>query len=130
MSRMIDELMQRENYVLAKKLLDVSHTRQQALASNIANVETPGYKRIDIETNFDAQLRRAADQNDLKAIGDLEVRTVTDLNTPSVRPDGNNVQIDQELLQMQKNLMQYQFLTNYTSNSLSRLKTAITGRPS
>lgn len=127
---MIDELMQRENYVLAKKLLDVSHTRQQALASNIANVETPGYKRIDIETNFDAQLRRAADQNDLKAIGDLEVRTVTDLNTPSVRPDGNNVQIDQELLQMQKNLMQYQFLTNYTSNSLSRLKTAITGRPS
>lgn len=127
---MIDELMQRENYVLAKKLLDVSHARQQALASNLANVETPGYKRQDIQTNFEAQLQRVAKTGDVAEIQNLQFGTVTDLNSPSVRPDGNNVQIDQELLRMQKNAVQYEFLANYTSTSLNRLQTAITGRVS
>lgn len=127
---MIDELMQRENYVLAKKLLDVSHAKQQALAGNMANVETPGYKRQDIQSDFDAQLRRVAKSGSVEEIRDLKFRAVTDLNSPSVRPDGNNVQIDQELLRMQKNAVQYEFLANYTSNSLNRLKTAITGRVS
>lgn len=127
---MIDDLMQRENYVLAKKLLDVSHAKQQALAGNLANVETPGYKRVDIETNFATQLKRAAKTNDVQAINDLQFRTVQDLASPSVRADGNNVQIDQEMLQMQKNAVQYEFLANYTSNSLNRLKTAISGNVS
>ncbi len=125
---MIDDLMQRENYVLAKKLLDVSHAKQNAIASNLANVETPGYKRIDIATNFDAQLKRAAEANDVQGIRDLQFRTITDTASPSQRADGNNVQIDQELLRMQKNSVQYEFLANYTSTSLSRLKTAISGR--
>ncbi len=125
---MIDDLMQRENYVLAKKLLDVSHAKQNAIASNLANVETPGYKRVDIQTNFDAQLKRAAASNDIDGIRNLQYRTVQDLNSPSQRADGNNVQIDQELLAMQKNAIQYEFLANYTSTSLSRLKTAISGR--
>ncbi len=125
---MIDDLMQRENYVLAKKLLDVSHAKQNAIASNLANVETPGYKRIDIETNFANQLKRAAASNDVEGIRNLEFRTVQDLNSPNQRADGNNVQIDQELLAMQKNAIQYEFLANYTSTSLNRLKTAISGR--
>ncbi len=125
---MIDDLMQRENYVLAKKLLDVSHAKQNAIASNLANVETPGYKRIDSETNFANQLKRAAASNDVEGIRNLEFRTVQDLNSPNQRADGNNVQIDQELLAMQKNAIQYEFLANYTSTSLNRLKTAISGR--
>lgn len=125
---MIDELMQRENYVLAKKLLDVSHAKQNAYAGNIANLETPGYKRVDIQTNFEAQLRRAAGTDDVKEIRDLQFNLVKDLDSPSVRADGNNVQIDQELLKMQKNEIQYEFLANYTSNSLNQLKMAITGR--
>ncbi|EDY83780.1 hypothetical protein VDG1235_3407 [Verrucomicrobiia bacterium DG1235] len=91
-------------------------------------METPGYKRIDIETDFEAKLRQVAKSNDVSGIQDLQFRTVTDLGSPSVRPDGNNVQIDQEMLNMQKNAVQYEFLANYTSNSLSRLKTAISGR--
>ena len=125
---MIDDLMQRENYVLAKKLLDVSHAKQNAFASNMANVETPGYKRMDIAANFDAQLKKAASANDIPGIQNVQIRTVTDTNSPSVRADGNNVQIDQELLKMQKNAIQYEFLANYTSGSLKRLKTAISGR--
>lgn len=125
---MLDELMQRENYVLAKKLLDVAHMRQQAIAGNLANVETPGYKRQDIEVNFETELRRLAKSNDVKGISQLDARTITDLKSPNVRADGNNVQIDQELLSMQKNAVQYEFLANYTSNSLKQLRSAITGR--
>lgn len=125
---MIDDLMQRENYVLAKKLLDVSHAKQNAIASNLANVETPGYKRIDIATSFDAQLKRAAEANDVQGIRDLQFSTIRDVNSPNQRADGNNVQIDQEMLAMQKNAIQFEFLANYTSSSLSRLKTAISGR--
>jgi len=125
---MIDDLMQRENYVLAKKLLDVSHAKQNALASNLGNVNTPGYKRIDIATDFEAQLKKVATGNDVEGIQNLEIRTVKDLHSPSVRADGNNVQIDKELLSMQKNAIQYEFLANYTSTSLNRLKTAISGR--
>lgn len=127
---MIDELMQRENYVLAKKLLDVSHSRQQLLAGNLANIETPGYKRQDIQANFAQELQRVARSNDVRRIQELEVRSVTDLNSPNVRADGNNVQVDQELLEMQKNAVQYEFLAEYASNSLNRLKTAISGRVS
>lgn len=125
---MIDELLQRENYVLAKKLLDASHARHQALSGNLANVETPGYKRQDIHVDFESQLRRLAETDDLDGIRDFKVETMTDLNSPSVRPDGNNVQIDQEMLRMQDNSIQYEFLTQYTSNSLKQLKAAITGR--
>lgn len=125
---MIDELMQRENYVLAKKLLDVSHARQQLLAGNLANVETPGFKRQDIDASFSDQLRRAARANDNEAVMATEIRTITDLQSPGVRADGNNVQLDRELLEMQKNSIQYEFLASYASNSLNRLKTAIVGR--
>ena len=125
---MIDELMQRENYVLAKKLLDVSHAKQQAMASNLANIETPGYKRIEVASSFASELKRAAASNDIEAIRSLEPRTVVDTHSPNVRPDGNNVQMDHELLEMQKNAVQYEFLAQYTSSSLNRLKTAISGR--
>ena len=43
---MIDQIYDRENYILAKKLLDVSHARHEALSGNLANAETPGYKRV------------------------------------------------------------------------------------
>ncbi|MDQ8202527.1 flagellar basal body rod protein FlgB [Pelagicoccus sp. SDUM812003] len=125
---MIDELMQRENYVLAKKLLDVSHAKHQALAGNLANVETPGYKRQDISTSFESQLRRVAATNDVEQIRQLDAKIVTDLNSPSVRADGNNVQLDQELLKMKENAVHYEFLAEYTSGSLRRLQTAISGR--
>ena len=125
---MIDQIYDRENYVLAKKLLDVSHARHEALSGNLANAETPGYKRVDIKTDFAEELKKLAKSNDIESISALRATLETDLNSPSVRPDGNNVQLDSELMKMNKNAMQYEFLTQYTANSLKRIKTAITGR--
>ena len=125
---MIDQIYDRENYVLAKKLLDVSHARHEAISGNLANAETPGYKRVDIKTDFAEELKKLAKSNDIESISALRATLETDLNFPSVRPDGNNVQLDSELMKMNKNAMQYEFLTQYTANSLKRIKTAITGR--
>ncbi len=125
---MIDQVYDRENYVLAKKLLDVSHARHEAISGNLANAETPGYKRVDIKTDFAEELKKLAKSNDIESISALRATLETDLNSPSVRPDGNNVQLDSELMKMNKNAMQYEFLTQYTANSLKRIKTAITGR--
>ncbi len=125
---MIDQVFERENYVIAKKLLDVSHSRHQAIAGNLANVETPGFKRKDLQVDFASQLEKLAETNDVQGISKLQPTVQTDFNSPSVRADGNNVQMDQELLEMNKNSVQYDFLTYYTANSLKRIKTAITGR--
>ena len=125
---MIDQIYDRENYVLAKKLLDVSHARHEAISGNLANAETPGYKRVDIKTDFAEELKKLAKSNDIESISALRATLETDLNSPSVRPDGNNVQLDSELMKMNKNAMQYEFLTQYTANSLKRIKTAITAR--
>ena len=125
---MIDQILERENYVLAKKMLDVSQARHEAISGNLANAETPGYKRVDIKANFPDELKKLAESNDVESISKLQTRLETDLNSPIVRPDGNNVQHDSELLKMSENAMQYEFLTQYTANSMKRIKTAITGR--
>ncbi len=125
---MIDQILERENYVLAKKLLDVSHARHEAISSNLANAETPGYKRTDIKADFAKELQKLAQTNDVESISKLQATIERDLKTASVRPDGNNVELDTELLKMNENAMQYEFLTQYTANSMKRIKTAITGR--
>ncbi len=125
---MIDQVLERENYVLAKKLLDVSHARHEAISGNLANAETPGYKRTDVKADFAQQLQKLAQSNDVESIAKLQATIETDLKTASVRPDGNNVQMDSELMKMNENAMQYEFLTQYTANSMKRIKTAITGR--
>ena len=114
--------------MVAKKMLDAAHDRHQAISSNIANVETPGYKRQDVSADFATEMQKLAKAGDLQKIQQLTPKLVNDLNSPSVRADGNNVQIDNELLKMATNATEYEFLAKYTSNSLNRLKTAITGQ--
>ena len=50
---MIENLYSANNYILSKKMLDASHIRHEALSNNIANAETPGYKRRDLPVTFE-----------------------------------------------------------------------------
>ena len=49
---MIESLFSDPNYAASKLLLDATAERHAAIASNIANLETPGYKRVDLSKNF------------------------------------------------------------------------------
>jgi flagellar basal-body rod protein FlgB len=125
---MIESIMANENYVLAKKMLDASAIRHDLIATNLANVETPGFKRLDLDPGFSKQLDSLVQKNDLRGLRELEVQGQVDTRTRASRPDGNNVELDRELLELSRNALEYDFLAEYASNSLSRIKTAITGR--
>jgi flagellar basal-body rod protein FlgB len=125
---MIESVMASENYVLAKKMLDASAFRHELIATNLANAETPGFKRLDLDPEFGRQLESLIQKGDLKGAGAMKMKALADVQARASRPDGNNVELDRELLELNRNSLEYEFLTEYASNSLMRLKTAITGR--
>lgn len=126
---MIDPIFQADNYQLARKLLDASVLRQEAIATNVANVETAGYRRLDISADFGTQLKARMAAGDFgRTAGSLQPRLTEDPNARAVRPDGNTVEIERELLAMNRNAVEHDFLTDIVSSNLKQLKMAITGR--
>lgn len=124
---MIDPIFQTDNYQLARKLLDAAVLRQDAIASNIANAETPGYRRVDLAPDFAQQLKASARNGNLATNG-LAPRLAVDTDARSMRPDGNTVEIERELLTMNRNSVEYDYLSEVVSSNLKQLKLAITGR--
>lgn len=126
---MIDPIFQSDGYQLARKLLDAAALRQEAIASNVANAETPGYHRLDIAPDFAEQLRSRLESGELARSADsMRPTLVEDAHARSVRPDGNSVEIEHELLAMNRNAVEYEFLTEVVSNNIKQLKLAISGR--
>ncbi|HEY4248728.1 MAG TPA: flagellar basal body rod protein FlgB [Lacunisphaera sp.] len=128
---MVDPIFQSDTYVLARKLLDADVVRQQAIASNIANAETPGYHRIDVSPDFAEQLKAEVQSGDLATASDsITPHLADDPNASSVRPDGNSVDIEKELLAMNRNVVDHQYLTEVVTYNIKQLKMAVTGRSS
>lgn len=127
---MVDPIFQSDNYLLARKLMDASVLRQEALASNIANAETPGYRRVDLAPDFAATLKSKVSSGDLSSLAssDLKPALAEDLHARSVRPDGNSVEVERELLEMNRNTVEYDYLTEVITRNIKQLKLAITGR--
>jgi len=127
---MIDPIFHTDNYQLARKLLDASVLRQEAIAANVANAETPGFQRLDVAPDFAAQLKaRVAAGESPANLAELAPRLATDTSARSVRPDGNTVEIERELLAMNRNAVEFNYLSEVVSNNLKQLKLAITGQP-
>jgi flagellar basal-body rod protein FlgB len=119
------------NYQLARKLLDASVLRQEAIATNIANAETPGFRRLDVSSDFASTLRArfsGGNRPNVSEIDSLTPKLVEDPSVRAVRPDGNSVEIESELLEMNRNHVDHEFLTDLVSRDIKQLKMAITGR--
>lgn len=126
---MIDPIFQTDNYQLARKLLDASVMRQEAIATNIANAETPGFRRLDLAPDFAVQLKARMAAGDFGKTSDaIRPQLVEDSNARSVRPDGNTVEIERELLHMNRTAVEFDYLSEIVSNNIKRLKLAISGR--
>ncbi len=125
---MIEGVTLSENYTLAKTMMDVSVVKHRALASNMANIQTPGYKRVQLNSDFESKLAQAVEQKDFKKLISMRPELERDTVSTSVRADGNNVSLEDELLLMNQNSLNYQFLTQYMTGAVSHLKTAVTGR--
>ncbi len=126
---MIDPIFQSDNYQLARKLLDASVLRHEAIATNIANAETPGFRRLDLAPDFGTQLKAVmASGNFAQQAGGIQPQLAQDQSARSVRPDGNSVEMERELMLMNRNTVDHEFLTDLVSSNIKRLKLAITGR--
>jgi len=105
------------------RYLDLTSRQMQLTASNMANVDTPGYKTqgFDFEQEFARQL------NDTTRATGLEGAEVSaqDVDGLVARPDGNNVSMDREGLQLAKAQMQFKLGVQLLKGEFSSVMSAI-----
>jgi flagellar basal-body rod protein FlgB len=116
--------------------------RNTALANNVANAETPGYRRVDV--SFEAALADAVESDrarlrpdsllpDLsgmsaaRAVADF-APSVRSLDTTTMRVDGSNVDADDEMAQLSANQLAHQTVVSLLDKRLAQFRTAILGR--
>lgn len=123
---------QLSNYLLTRGL-DAASARSQAISSNIANINTAGYKRKYV--TFEENLKNSLDNLELKTddsrhmkVGNDygEITTNTDSST-SMRSDGNNVDVEVETVNQAANELMYNALITLENNRLSMQKSVING---
>lgn len=125
---MIDGLFNNENYVTARKSLEASFEDHKAIAGNIAHANTPGYKRVQVSKDFTSQLASLVDQKKLVQASNLRPSAEVDETAAAVSQDGNTVAIEKELLALNKNTINFQYVSSSLSSSYKQLRAAINGR--
>jgi flagellar basal-body rod protein FlgB len=126
-----------QNDRLLQAALQGLTTRQRAIADNVANVDTPNFKatHVSFETMLkqslgrdDEPLRMAKVQNAVPAPGEASPNlkpTVTVDNATGHRNDGNNVDIDAEMLQLSDTNIRYNAVIQIVGSKLQTLRYAI-----
>jgi len=121
-------------FAILQKALDGTCQRQRAIANNIANHETPGYKAIKV--SFEESLKREIEKlengipskeqmaKSLEAIRNSKIDISQDRST-AMRADGNNVDMDLENIEMAKAQIQYTYLTRSVTDMFARLRYAV-----
>jgi len=113
---------------LLGRLIEATEVRQRAISNNIANVNTPNYRRMDVE--FEEQL--AKELNSLKnSNGNSTITAKPEMVLTqglTSRADGNNVDIDQEIGHLNKNAMLQQTYIQLLSTYLDQMRLAIQGQ--
>jgi flagellar basal-body rod protein FlgB len=122
------------------RTMDVSLLRRNVIADNVANADTPNFKRSDI--NFEAELKRALEANksrkleakltherhvsfnrnvDYRNVGPrrvLDYLTTTDNN-------GNNVDLENESMALLQNQLRYELMTTLVANKYSQINSVL-----
>ena len=117
-----------------KTAADASWLREEVLTNNIANVDTPNYKRQDID--FSTYLNSAIEASATPAstltqkinnidYDNISTRTYTDNSTLSYRLDGNNVDLSTENAELASEQLNYTALVDSINNEFSRMKAVI-----
>ncbi len=127
---MIEALFNQPNYLATKKMLDATVLRQEAIASNLANLETPNYKRLDVAPNFAESMRSAVKSQNASSITGLQPSIGEDPTALAANRDGNTVQLESELLHLNQNALAHALETQLVTGNLLKLRLAITGRSS
>ncbi len=118
--------------MMAQKSLDCLWKKQEAISANLANVDTPGYKRkqVSFEETFRRRLQAAgetkSDRKMKEAIAGTDYTVYT--RDDSARVDENNVNADVENTEMTRTWLHYNYLINTITSDVKRFQTAIKGQ--
>lgn len=121
------------SYNLLKKSLDAAALRSKVISNNLVNINTKGYKRRYV--TFEDSLKNAEDDTIMKktspkhmdigqVLGSMEVKKDT---KTSMRQDGNNVDIDSEIVNQSANTLMYDALTVELNNRILMRRSVIKG---
>jgi flagellar basal-body rod protein FlgB len=108
-------LSQMENYI------SLANKRETVIASNMANVDTQGYRTKDLDFQHELARAMSAPEDSAPKVA------VHDVSGLLERPDGNNVDIDRESLQLSEAQLQYQMGTQLIKSRFHQLLSAING---
>ena len=97
-----------------EQYLDLLSARQTLVASNVANIDTPGYRTRDIDFQFELESQLAGNNP-----------TVYEPAGLTVKNDGNNVSLDREARLLAENAMRFNLVSNLMKNELRMVKSAI-----
>lgn len=137
---MLEKIFENKTHILLNKAMDVANLRNDVIADNIANVDTPGFKRQEVifEEKIKKALEATTAQLELSISNHRHIQIGAD--TPEIIPevrvledltfrnDKNNVDIDNEMAKMKKNSINYDAISRSMSNEIRILRLAITGR--
>jgi len=96
--------------------------RQKAIANNVANLETPGYRRIDVK--FEELLAKSIDSSGAVDLSKLEPRVYQPKQTP-VKSNGNDVSLENEVGAMIKNSLRYKAYIQLLKKKYSQIELAM-----
>lgn len=116
------------------KAADASWMRENVITNNIANIDTPGYKRQDVD--FESVLQKALGKTKYSSLdkkvrelnqdlGKLTTTSYTDAANYSYRLDRNNVDENTENAELASESLRYQLLTTAITNNFSRMQAVL-----
>ncbi|MBL7152242.1 MAG: flagellar basal body rod protein FlgB [Phycisphaerae bacterium] len=105
--------------------IKVESLRQKAIANNIANLQTPGYRRIDVK--FEQLLAKAMTSHGQADLDEIEPQIYQPKQTP-VKSDGNDVNLEVEVGEMVKNTLRHKLFAMLLKKKYMGIEAAINVR--
>lgn len=108
---------------VGSKAIDALWQRSNVISDNVANADTPGYQQKSV--SFEDQLSQALAGNHLDAneLSGISPQVQVDPGVVS-SADSNGVDMENQMVELMRNQLQYSYLTRGVSDQLSMLKTA------
>lgn len=138
---MLEQIMNSTNFNYLPRAMTAASMRQEVVAHNIANVNTPNFRKSNVEFEDmlareiygekvpEGQLQMVRTHDKHLPFKPLKVHAepqIVEDNTTLMRVDHNNVDIDIEMANLAKNQIYYQTLTNQLGGYVSKMRNAIT----
>ncbi len=123
------DFLDRSRVPLLEKELDLFAVRNKAIANNIANIATPGYKRVDVSFQGELSKAIANSQNDVDLSQNVEnVDPQIEVDRSGFLASGaNNVNIDQEMADLAKNQLQFKLAARLMTDTFTLIDKSING---